>query len=369
LLLPYGSRIGRYNYCPQYVIPIGSTFCNDRNTIRWVNMEKMQRPIALKFKLPPQVITKISDDFLKKVRYKVSYGDKELLQIKEGTIYSQRYSHYLFYIEIIELRLTEDFDMSYFVQNPTLFLFFMLHGNVRFALVDDTPVAEADKGVCYSTYNKPGEFFSHFPKGVHYLFYISARPGWLKNHLDDYPYFKEFMNGFEHSKDLFEHLPQYPIIETMRRFLRELYKVDPTCPRALEIGITNNCMGLLEEYHQMLASGKKLKNESPREIIFRIKEYLDKHFADPNIGNLKILAEQFPLSERSIGRLFPSEIKHTIHKYVESLRINYGHRLLQDTALPIKSIANKAGFKSHTHFTKVYEKYFSVPPKNARKLK
>ncbi|WP_121196333.1 helix-turn-helix transcriptional regulator [Mucilaginibacter gracilis] len=332
-------------------------------------MEKMQRPILLKFKSEHKIISKISQDFLKKVRYRVGHGEKELIEIKEGTIYSQRHNHYLFFIEIIELRLTEELDMSYLVHNPALFLFFMLHGNVSFSLTDGNAVAEADKGVCYPTYNKPGEFFANFPKGLHYLFYISTRPGWLKNHLDDYPYFREFMNGFEHNTDLYSHLPQYPIIEPMRKFLRELYKINPASPRSLEIGITNNCMGLFEEYHRMLESGKNLKSESPREIIISIREHIDKHFTNEDIANLTLLAERFPLSDRSIRRLFSKEMQHSIRDYVEILRVNYGHELLRKTRLKVKEIAFKTGFKHPHYFTKVYKKHFDFTPKEARRRK
>ena len=330
-------------------------------------MEKMQRPMTLKFKSPHKEITKISQAFLKKVRYKVNHGERELIQLKEGTIYSQRYGHYLFYIEIIELRLTEDLDMSYFIHNPTLFLFFMLHGSVSFSLPNGTPVSEADRGVCYSTYNKTGEFCAHFPKGLHYVFYISTRPGWLKNHLDDYPYFRDFMTAFEYNSDMYAHLPQYPITEPMRKFLRELYKINPVSARSLEIGITNNCMGLFEEYHQMLATGKTLKSESPREIIAAIREHIDKHFTDPDIGNLTMLAETFPLSERSIRRLFRLETGHSIHDYIEILRVNYGHELLRKSRLAVKEIALKTGFKHPHHFTILYKKYFVITPKATRK--
>ncbi|CAM4253220.1 Helix-turn-helix domain-containing protein [Pedobacter westerhofensis] len=325
--------------------------------------QNMQRPIELRFRSPHRS-SKISQNFLKKVRYKVSYGDKELIRFKEGSCYSQRYSHYLFYIELMEVRLAESLDMSYLIKDPALFLFFMLEGNVSFSMADGTPISNAKKGICYPTYNKTGEFFVHFPAGVHRLLYISTRPGWLKNHLQTYPHFAEFMLGFEQKTNMYEHMFQFPITRGMRGFLRELYKIDPVSARKLEVGITDNCMGLFEEYHQMLLSGNK--SLSLLDAVVQLKAHLDGHFTERDADILSKLLEEIPFTERTVRHAFHEQLKYTVHEYIELLRVNYGHELLQKTKLSVKEIGLKTGFKSHAHFTFVYKKHYNSSPRSDR---
>ncbi len=325
--------------------------------------QNMQRPIELRFRSQHR-ICRVSQNFLKKVRYKVNYGDKELIRFKEGSCYSQRYSHYLFYIELIEVRLTETLDMSYLIKDPALFLFFMLDGNVSFSMADGTPISDAKKGVCYPTYNKTGEFFVHFPKRVHRLLYISTRPGWLKNHLQAYPRYAEFMSGFEQKTDLYQHMFQFPITREMRGFLRELYKIDAVSARKLEVGITDNCMGLFEEYHHLLLSG--IKSMSLQDAVAQLKAHLDNHFAERDADILSKLIEKVPFTERTVRHAFHEELKYTVHDYIELLRVNYGHELLQKTKLSVKEIALKTGFKRHAHFTFVYKKHYNRSPRSGR---
>jgi len=326
--------------------------------------QNMQRPIELRFRSPLRIINRVSHSFLKKVRYKVNYGEGELVRFKEGSIYSQRFSHYLFYIEIIEIRLTEKLNMSYLIKDPALFLFFMLDGNVSFSTSDGRLISDAKKGVCYPTYNNTGEYFAQFPKGIHRMLYISTRPGWLKNHLETYSHFADFMAGFEQKKDLYQHLPQYPITKEMRGFLRELYKINPFSARNLEVGITDNCMGLFEEYHQMLVSG--IKSVSLQDVVSELKSHLNSHFTERNADNISKFLEKIPFTERTIRHAFLGELKYTIHDYIEVLRVGYAHDLLQKTTLSIKEIGLKAGFKRHAHFTFVYKKHYNHSPRSGR---
>lgn len=329
--------------------------------------QKMPRPIEPRFQSPHRILEKASQQFLKMVRYKVNYGEKELIRLKQGTIYSQRYSHYLFFIEIIEIRLTKNLNLSYLIKDPSLFLFFMMEGNISFITNEGISITDATKGICYPSYNQPGEYFVHFPEGTHILFYISTRPGWLKTHLDIYPHFREFISRFEQNADLYCDLPQCPITREMRQFFRGLYKINPFSARHLEVSITNNCMGLYEEYHGTLTANIKFQNVSVREAIVKVIVHLNVNFTSEEVDDLSELFRQMPFTERTIRQQFFNQTKRTMHNYIEVLRMNLALDLVQNTTIPFYTIALQIGYNYHYHFSKIFKKHFGVTPKSARK--
>jgi len=60
--------------------------------------------------------------------YWVPYAQKQLIALPEGKMVTQHYSNFLYYMELMELRLTNDIVVPYRVLQRTLFLFHMLEG-------------------------------------------------------------------------------------------------------------------------------------------------------------------------------------------------------------------------------------------------
>ena len=64
--------------------------------------------------------------------------------------------------------------------------------------------------------------------------------------------------------------------------------------------------------------------------------------------SLSVLADQAGMSERSLSRVFRQQTGMTVNAYVEASRIDFARRLLEDSDLPLKTIAALGGF-GNTH--------------------
>jgi len=74
------------------------------------------------------------------------YAKAERIDVKEGIIISQYYSHFLFFLEVIEVDIPTDLQADYMMEDTSLFLFMMLDGNILFHKHDGEHIAEA-KGI------------------------------------------------------------------------------------------------------------------------------------------------------------------------------------------------------------------------------
>ncbi len=74
------------------------------------------------------------------------------------------------------------------------------------------------------------------------------------------------------------------------------------------------------------------------------------------------LAAHFGLSPNHISRLFRQQGHHRFVDYLNQVRLDHAQHLLQDSDLPIKEVAARAGFQDHAYFHRVFRKMAKVTP-------
>ncbi len=81
------------------------------------------------------------------------------------------------------------------------------------------------------------------------------------------------------------------------------------------------------------------------------------------------LARHVGLSRRQLERLFQKHLNCVPTRYYLELRLQRARQLLLQTSMSIVDVAFACGFVSAPHFSKCYRDYFSVPPRDERRLK
>lgn len=85
--------------------------------------------------------------------------------------------------------------------------------------------------------------------------------------------------------------------------------------------------------------------------------------------SLDELARHVVLSRRQLERLFQKYLHRVPTRYYLELRLERARQLLLQTSKSIVDIAFACGFVSAPHFSKCYRDYFSVPPRDERRLR
>ncbi len=101
---------------------------------------------------------------------------------------------------------------------------------------------------------------------------------------------------------------------------------------------------------------------SPKDArLFPVVDYLQKHINEP----LKVaeIAKRFGFSERSLERLFISDIKISCINYLRTLRMISALELLSNSKLTISEIASKVGYESSPTFSNTFQQIIGMRPK------
>ncbi|WP_104668155.1 GlxA family transcriptional regulator [Ensifer adhaerens] len=81
--------------------------------------------------------------------------------------------------------------------------------------------------------------------------------------------------------------------------------------------------------------------------------------ADLTVG---AVANRVGMSERNFSRQFKQEVGMTPADYVESMRLEAGRRLAEDTSIPLKKIATDIGFNDDVAFRRSFSRRFGTSP-------
>jgi len=95
-----------------------------------------------------------------------------------------------------------------------------------------------------------------------------------------------------------------------------------------------------------------------------LHEWINGHLGDDL--SLSILADQAGMSERSFSRRYAEAAGQTPARAIERLRIDAARRLLSDSRLPVKRIAQRCGFGSEETMRRSFLRLLAVTPQDYR---
>lgn len=108
-------------------------------------------------------------------------------------------------------------------------------------------------------------------------------------------------------------------------------------------------------------------NRSNHSIAVQIKQYMDQHYADPNLS-LNQVSDLFGVSPKSVSFLFKEELGEKFIDYLLKVRFAHAKRMLLETNEPIQLIAEQVGYTHVISFHRAFKKNFDLPPGEYRYL-
>jgi transcriptional regulator GlxA family with amidase domain len=91
-----------------------------------------------------------------------------------------------------------------------------------------------------------------------------------------------------------------------------------------------------------------------------VPEWIVEHLGDDL--SVERLAARAAMSPRNFARVFVDETGLTPAKYVERARVEKARMLIEETQLPLASIAGKAGFDSDRQLRRAFLRWLKVSP-------
>ncbi|MFV8271273.1 helix-turn-helix domain-containing protein [Flavobacterium sp. GT2N3] len=101
-------------------------------------------------------------------------------------------------------------------------------------------------------------------------------------------------------------------------------------------------------------------------MIQNVYDYILDHLDSP-LPSVKELSYIFGTNDNKLKYGFKQLFRTTIYKFYINERLKKAHLLIQQTMIPLKSIATMTGFKTYPNFSKGFRKHFGYKPMDVKR--
>jgi AraC-like DNA-binding protein len=115
--------------------------------------------------------------------------------------------------------------------------------------------------------------------------------------------------------------------------------------------------GLIKRYADITLTEKEPGRE--KQAVSQARRYIEEHFTRG--VSLNELAQHVGLSPYYLLRVFSAEVGMPPYAYLESVRVRYAQRLLEN-GRPLAETAIEAGYSSQSHMTRHFKKIIGATP-------
>lgn len=144
----------------------------------------MERPIQYVFSSLVLLEQIIMGNLPNWCTFQIPYAEVEQTDIEAEIIVFQLYSHFLFFMEVVEIKLHKALEAGFFIDKPSMILSFMLKGGMTTLAPSGQVMTKVLEQTCSASFNKTGEYRFRLSAGTYRLCYLSPRPGWITKNLE-----------------------------------------------------------------------------------------------------------------------------------------------------------------------------------------
>lgn len=317
----------------------------------------MQRTVIHQFG-SGAVVTDITGNIPSWCEFALPYAKGERVVLKEGMVVCQYFSHFLFFMELIEIDLHAELKISYMNKKTRLFLFMMLKNNILFLTPEGQPIVEASEKTCYATYNRKGEFSYRLSAGKHQFWYIIPRTAWLDRNLVNFPRLEPLLKSMKMDRKLFGHMSPCQIDDKLISHIKTLFQLYVFSEEDFEIELMRHIKQILSYYLYLLDTKLEQRN-------YLIKDYLDTKYMNPFLDN-GVLIEHFFITEKTLIETFKKEFSITPYQYLIQVRLEKAKTLLLDDKMKPIEVYLEVGYRDFRSFSRQFKKHFGFPPSECR---
>lgn len=320
----------------------------------------MQRSFDVEFRTHA-IVTDVTGNIPRWCGNCLTYAQAERFIFQEGISVRQFYSHYLFFVEIMDIDLHTELVSDFVIKKASLFLFMMLEGNMSYCTAAGDPIAEATGNTCYATYNREGRFTFSLPAGKHRLCYILPRTEWIAKNIKHYPRLEPFLENMYNSETPNGYLPTCTITRGMEKGLKKLFELREEKGRDFEADLLRDAKRVMFHYQNLL-------DDKLAQRVHLIKDYIDSNYADPELNNA-LLMKVFHITGKTLIDTFKAEFGTTPYNYLVEFRIEKARLMFEKREKTPSQVYILIGYVNFRSFKTQFKKIHGISPSQYYKLK
>ncbi|EFK57588.1 MULTISPECIES: AraC family transcriptional regulator [Sphingobacterium] len=262
---------------------------------------------------------------------------------------SQQIKNSPFFIDLVQLNVSNPVYIPFDIQERQLYLYFMLKGTLLYMTESRKPIIKTQPNSFLMSYYDSGRYFAYAQKGMHICLVVSILPEWIESMYHNYPNIQNVLHRFKHDNRTYDTMYQCRMDRKIHRWLYKIYSYSQTNIGALDGNLRKYISYLLEHYDTMLEDQKA-------DLAYKIKAYIQEHYCD-NALTIKFLSEYFFVTERTLLNIFKRQYHISVQDFITELRISHALFLIEKQGKAIKDVYMEVGYTNERPFRTALEQY------------
>ncbi len=253
---------------------------------------------------------------------------------KQAEIVSQQINHHTFFIDLVELRVKQDFVIPFKITEKNLSLIFVLEGEATFYTDEDKHInVIRNNSFLISIFNK-GKFRLKTEAGHHIFLLINMDPEWIEKKLKRLTHIQKIVNIFNKEENSYHLLLQYRINRQIKSWLKKVINYPKQNQETIDSTLKTYVSHILKYYNERVKSRNALAEQ--------VKVYIEENFTDSTLS-VSLLADMFCVTRFTLLNHFKRKYGISIQKYYTTLRMEKSQEL-KNSGLSPNEIFEKVGY-------------------------
>ncbi len=242
------------------------------------------------------------------------------------------------------------------------------YGDASSALAYRT-ILGSDRVIAYDDVPRPQQWYYIYPFEVEKRLFLLLKsgdmPGVSKALMDYIRYIIDHDISPQEDRYVFIHLLDNTIkccVEMGLDVRVVLNEHDNLYRELLDISDITQIRRWFEDIDLQIIQYLQIKRDTrSEETAERIRAYIDEHYASPEVS-MAALSEELHYSESHLSKVFRVTYNDTVKQYLTKIRLERACKLLADTDMRIKEIAEAVGYPNTQAFLKIFKKMYGETP-------
>ncbi|MBZ4190746.1 MULTISPECIES: AraC family transcriptional regulator [Bacteroidota] len=275
-------------------------------------------------------------------------SERQVFTLPQFELLSQQLKNVPFFIDLVQLNVTEPAYIPFDISERQLYLYFMLKGSLLYMTEEHKPIIRTQANTFLMSYYDTGRYFAYAEKGVHICLVVSILPEWIESMYHNYPNLQYILHRFKNDTRPYDTMYQCRMDRKIHRWLYKIYSYSQNNIGALDGNLRKYISYLLEYYDSVLEQQKS-------DLAYKIKTHIQEHYTD-NALTVKSLSEYFFVTERTLLNIFKRQYRMSVQDFITDLRMTHA-LLLMEQGTGIKDVYMAVGYTNERPFRTALERY------------
>ena len=328
----------------------------------------MESPLQILLPSELQISEIIFNELPEDCEYKIPFAKPRLISCNEAQILFQSFNGDDYWIELITFNIRSDISISLLSPRSNLGFILVLKGTLNNQGEQNNIIENLQQGSYAAFYMPASDQQLNLNKGEYSILYIIPPLSYLQSMAAEHKSIQELFYYLSSNNSNIILYDKFPFPKAVLRIIKSMERCHKK-GAALDLVLRSYLLKFLSFYNLQLNEQElNIKFQTKEQVTLAVRDHILSNLANINLGRLKELTRQFPITQKTLTREFKKLFGKTVPQFIRDERLSLAHTLLTHHRKQVQEAALETGYDYLAHFSREFKKKYGYSPGSLKKI-